>query len=139
MEDSVPMTETLFELSPSPLLAAPGSTRERLLKGYTVAPNTLAADCARYFLQLISAMSTESRSSENGQIMLETAEDRLSWLAAADVKYFIIPGISVDNDGDMFAAGSCPAEAVTESASGVVDLIERRTVTEAYLYDEDEI
>lgn len=143
MEDSVPMTEALFELNPSPLLAAPATTRERLLKGYTVAPNTLAADCARYFLQLVSAVSTEMRSSSGDmsaqRIMLETAEDRLSWLAAADVKYFIIPGASVDTEGDASAAVSYPTDAAVDSVSGVFDHIQSKTISEAYLYDEDEI
>ena len=153
MEDTDPICDTLFELTSSPVLAPPCALRQRLFKGYTIAPNTLAADCARYFLQVASAItsSTEKLSVEGSsdleskRALLEVAEDRLTWLAAADVKYFIIPGLGEDTSAvagmETPTQGSCAGGALAGEARPLsgVEFIERSTVDDAYLYDEDEI
>lgn len=143
MEDNAPVVDSLFELNQSPLLASPSVIRQRMFKGYTVAPNTLAADCARHYLQLLTTMSSSSTTEMSA---LDVAMERLSWLAAADVKYFIIPGINgnaspEDKAGNSSAAANGEGSKLETELGPAVDvvLIHSSDINEAYLYDEDEI
>lgn len=154
MDDTEIMTDALFELTISPLLAPAIVIRQRIFNGYAVAPNTLATDCARYFLQLLSIAPRDGLNNSEHDIethsKLDVAAERLSWLAAADVKYFIIPGatrehdvlVNAKYDGYGVAEVAAKAEAVSsveEDRNDNFILIQSSTIDDAYLYDEDEI
>ena len=107
MDDDVPIGDEVFQLTSSPVICSPTELREKIFKGYLVAANTLSADIARYFLWYLSPDSDTSRDDTGSSSdkmsadpVLNEARERLSWLAAADVKYFIIPDIVSNIIGD---------------------------------------
>lgn len=159
MDDTEAISESFFQLTASPILGVPSAVHHRIFKGYTVAANTLAADVARYFLRLMHDLDAKY-STLSHKLILE----KLSWLAAADVKYFIIPGefaeqVIVPVEEQKMTETSCKGhvdhkdgtiegsfrtdygkevQEQPDSSSEVV-FIKSRDLQEAYLYDEDEI
>jgi hypothetical protein len=84
IDDTELLEDDLLALLPSPVICDPSVSRQRLFKGYRNAANTLAADVAKYLLL------KQSRA-DAPHVYNDAMLDRLAWLAAADVKYFILP------------------------------------------------
>jgi hypothetical protein len=123
MDDLKPVPDTIFQVCASPIISSPAHTKRSIFKGYTIAPNTLVADISRFFLDILIHNDTLSKSTHYCD-----AVERLTWLAAADVKYFIVP----DATREIILTGD-------EEENKKVAFIPSSRLAEIYNYDEDEI
>jgi hypothetical protein len=131
MEDSSPLSDNVFQLTSSPLVCTQAELRAKLFNNYLVAPNTLSADISRYLLFQLAAISS---SDQIDPLLLDRSRERLSWLAAADVKYFIIPDAS-PLGGAEEAKQNDEQDAVSSSSSSAIT---RKAEINNFIDDEDE-
>jgi hypothetical protein len=131
IDDTELLEDNLLALLSSPVICLASVSRQRLFKGYRNAANTLAADISKYLLskQSISTTIPELSVTQAGteHLYSDAMLDRLAWLAAADIKYFILPdkthistgtsagGVSASPQADI-ASDPCAINASNASA-----------------------